>query len=253
MSSTALAAIRYLVDAAISADTDLGSRIYMSQAPQPATYPLAVMEIVSREESPTQYSGSAMDTFRIQVDVFAKNGSSRSGFEAAHTLADQLRVAWARDANYTNLGSIDGIQEVNHSSDFVPDFDVYRVTNDYMIRVIDPEYTPPDGGYASHPEFSGNYSEDLQIWPYSKHLGLEVIYWQTWVFTNPVDGYQALTGLAVGSVGDYTEIEAVAIDDDGNRNNLQVGELKDNGGDDYEVMLFNGHSKILVTVKWTNA
>lgn len=132
MADTALAAILFLRSTAITADTDLGERIYMSVAPQSAAFPYAVMEIVSRVESPTQDSGSAVDTYRIQVDVYAKAGSGTSGFETASTIAHDLRVAWSREAG----DSVDSIQESNYFSDFIPDLNVNRVSNDYMIRVL---------------------------------------------------------------------------------------------------------------------
>jgi hypothetical protein len=135
MADTALAAIRFLRDTAILADTDIGERIYMSIAPQPAVYPLAVMEIVSRTPSPTQDSGSAVDTYRIQVDVFAQATSESSAFEQASTIAHDLRVAWSREAGDT----IDSIQEDSYFSDYLADQKVQQVSNDYMIRVL------PDG------------------------------------------------------------------------------------------------------------
>jgi hypothetical protein len=136
MADTAIDAIRFMRDTAIAAGTDIGSRIYMSIAPQNAALPFAVMEIISRVESPTQDSGSAVDVYRIQVDVFAKASTTASGFEQAHDIASNLRQAWSRQTDeLTYDHAITGFQEVNHLTDFDPDYNAYRVSNDYMVRV----------------------------------------------------------------------------------------------------------------------
>ncbi len=141
MSDTAVDAIRFLRDTAIAANTDIGSRIYMSIAPQSATFPLAVMEIVSRVPTPTQDSGSAIDTYRVQVDVYAKGTTGFSGFETAHTVASELRTAWSRTTDeFSYDNAISGVQEQGHFTDFDSELQVFRVSNDYLIRVT-PEGT----------------------------------------------------------------------------------------------------------------
>lgn len=139
LGNTAVDAIQYLRDTAILTATDAGSRIYMSVAPQNTTYPAVTLEIISRTESPTQQLGSAVDTYRIQVDTYAKNdGAGLSGFVTAHDVANALRSTWSRTSSasgdYTT--GIDSVQEVGHFTDYVPELDLYRVSNDYMVRVI---------------------------------------------------------------------------------------------------------------------
>lgn len=139
LGNTAVDAIKYLRDTAILTATDAGSRIYMSVAPQNTTYPAVTLEIISRTESPTQQLGSTVDTYRIQVDTYAKNdGAGRSGFETAHDVANALRSTWSRTSSAAGDydTGIDSVQEVGHFTDFVPELELYRVSNDYMVRVI---------------------------------------------------------------------------------------------------------------------
>lgn len=141
LGNTAVDAIKYLRDKAILAGTDAGSRIYVAQAPQSATYPLVVLSIISRVPTPTQDNGSAVDTFRIQVDCYSKQSrtiSDLSAFEVAHDVDNALRSVWSRSSSglgdYDN--GIDSVQEDNSFDDFIPDFDLYRVSTDYFIRVV---------------------------------------------------------------------------------------------------------------------
>ncbi len=138
--STASDAIKYMRDMAVLANTDAGSRIYVSVAPQSVSYPLVVMNVISMAPSPTQDSGSAVDTFRIQVDSYAKQSrtiSDDSAYDTAHELADTLRSTWSRNGStfgdYDHL--IDSIQEEDHREDFNSELDLYRVSIDYMVRV----------------------------------------------------------------------------------------------------------------------
>jgi hypothetical protein len=135
MIDTALTAIQFLVAQAIEADTDAASRIYFSQAPQGAAFPFVVIDIVSRTETPTQDSGSAVDTYRFQVDVWARATSSVSAFAIASGISTDLREVWSRQTDTY----IDGIQEVNFFTDYDGELLAQRVSNDYMVRV------KPDG------------------------------------------------------------------------------------------------------------
>lgn len=114
-------------------------RVYFSQAPQDKEFPMVVFDIISRSESPTQDDGSAVDEYRFQVDVMAKSTSGKSAAQAAHEAAHAVRNVLSRkDNRATNevfSYQFDTIQEVNHITDYVPDLDIYRVSNDYLIRV----------------------------------------------------------------------------------------------------------------------
>ncbi len=139
--STASDAIKFMRDTAILTNTDAASRIYVSGAPQSATYPLVVVKVISMAPSPTQDRGSEVDTFRIQVDTYAKQSndiSDISAFEQAHDVASALRTTWSRSASgpgdYDH--GIDSIQEEDQREDFNSELSLYRVSNDYMVRVV---------------------------------------------------------------------------------------------------------------------
>lgn len=131
-----MVAVRYVRNKIVAASTEAGSQIYTGVAVQGAAYPFVVVEIVSRDESETQDSGSAVDTFRVQVDCYAKSDGSTSGYEKAARISDQIRSALSRSTDYTTYDcDIDGVQEAGHLTDYIPEIEVYRATNDYMIRI----------------------------------------------------------------------------------------------------------------------
>lgn len=131
-----MVAVRFVRDKIIAASTSAGSKVYISAAPQSVAYPYVVVEIISRGESPTQDSGSAVDVYRVQVDCWAKSGSSTSGFSTVSTLAEAVRTALSRQTDYATYDyDIDGVQEVNLITDYIPEIEVYRETNDYLIRI----------------------------------------------------------------------------------------------------------------------
>jgi hypothetical protein len=117
-------------------ETNSSCSCFISIAPQGVSYPYAVIDIISRSEADTQALGSAVDTFRVQVDVFARPTNNDNAFNIAHDAAYAIRTNITRvfdTSNYENI--IDGVQEVNHLTDFDPVTFIYRVTNDYLIRV----------------------------------------------------------------------------------------------------------------------
>lgn len=116
--------------------TDADLPVYVGVAAQGAEYPFVVIEIVSRNESETQDSGSAVDTYRVQVDCYAKSDNTLSGYATAAALADGIRAVLSRATDYSSYNyDIDGVQEANHLTDYIPEIEVYRATNDYMIRI----------------------------------------------------------------------------------------------------------------------
>lgn len=133
-------AVQFVRDQIINTG-EVGQRVYMDAAPQGSTYPLVVMSIISRSEAPTQDSGSAVDTYRIQVDTYAKATTSASSFSIASEIAEAIKVNLSRatyiydplDPEYAH--TVDGVQEVNYFTDFIPEIEVHRITNDYLIRI----------------------------------------------------------------------------------------------------------------------
>ena len=132
--SKEMVVVRFVRDKILTTDAD--RPVYTGVAAQGATYPFVVIEIVSRDESETQDSGSAVDTYRVQVDCYAKSDSSASGYATAAGLSDGIRTALSRATDYTTYThDIDGVQEAGHLTDYIPEIEVYRATNDYMIRI----------------------------------------------------------------------------------------------------------------------
>lgn len=54
---------------------------------------------------------------------------------------------------------------------------------EFQFRVIDPDIRVPGGVVPSFPTFTGHYSTTEQVWPYSKWLNSETIYWKTIALT----------------------------------------------------------------------
>ena len=131
----AAAAIKHLKTLIEAAATSASTRVYVGVAPQSAVYPMIVMDIVSSEETETQGSGSSVSRFRIQIDMWAKNTAAESGFETATELDNDVRGAISRIRAASDSSFVDGVQEVNFLTDYMPEIDVYRVSRDYMVRV----------------------------------------------------------------------------------------------------------------------
>ena len=131
----AAAAIKHLKTLIEAAATDASTRVYVGVAPQSAVYPMIVMDIVSSEETESQDSGSDVSRFRIQVDMWAKDTALESGFETATELDNDVRGAISRIRAASDSSFVDGVQEVNFLTDYMPEIDVYRVSRDYMVRV----------------------------------------------------------------------------------------------------------------------
>ncbi len=140
LGNTAPDALKFMRDLAVLAGTDAASRIYITQAPQPATFPLVILSIVDVERSPTQASGSVVDTYRIQASTFVKqstNISDPSAFETANLIDYTLRSVWSRAKSVTGDydNAVDSIQEEGTNQNFIPDENVYTINSDYMVRV----------------------------------------------------------------------------------------------------------------------
>jgi hypothetical protein len=123
-----------LRDVIVGSDAGTGERVYLSQVPQDAAYPYAVIEIISRTEAPTQDVGSAVDEYRVQIDVAAKPASGNSAQSVAIQNADAIRAAISR----MDLGGngFYSVQETNMRTDYLPELGVFIASNDYIVRVV---------------------------------------------------------------------------------------------------------------------
>lgn len=123
-----------LRDVIVASDAGTGERVYLSAVPQDAVYPYVVVDIISRTEAMTQDVGSAVDEFRVQIDVAAKAANGNSAANVALSNADAIRTALTRrDIGDNGFYSV---QEVNMITDWLPEPGVFLVTTDYMIRVV---------------------------------------------------------------------------------------------------------------------
>jgi len=123
---------------------------------------------------------------------------------------------------------------------------------EFKFRVYDPDIRIPGGVLPDTPGFRGNYSEEEQVWPYSKWLDGEIIYWRTFRLTDGVNGYQNLTDFLIAETGEYvkTELNTTSLAN-GNRQPL-VLELYDNDGEtEWQVFWFAGFQNSTVTVWYT--
>jgi len=136
MAHTGLDAIEYIRDLIVAADTDALSSVFISVAPQSASFPMVVIDMIDRVEYPTQSSGSAVDQYRVQLNIMAKASGAKSAFKVTHEISQAIRSAISRITDTTTYShDIDGIQEAGHFSDFDSDIQVQRVVDDYIIRV----------------------------------------------------------------------------------------------------------------------
>lgn len=139
----AFTAIEFVRDVVVNTNK-AGQRVYMDQAPQSAASPFVVISIVSREESPTQDDGSAVDEYRVQIDCYAKATSSLSAFAICNDLSEAIRSDLSRDTYTYDAGdpqyanNVDGVQESNYFTDYIPEIDLQRISTDYMIRIKTP-------------------------------------------------------------------------------------------------------------------
>lgn len=244
MTSTALDAIRYMRDMIIAADTAAEYRVFTGLAKQSELAPFVVLQIISRPVTPTQDSGSVLDTFRIQVDVFAKSDSQREDAEVAHEIANQIREAVSRTSdglNYDN--AIDSVQEDDLRDDYLPDLDLYNVSCDYFIRI------KPGAGDGIVIQNMPVADDTEQVYGLKRWIDGSLIYWRTWYFASGNDAMNTLTGLATADVG-------IILPEGSMRSNIGDDEVisgveaKPSGGV-YQVFLATIQTEIYITLYYT--
>jgi hypothetical protein len=124
---------------------------------------------------------------------------------------------------------------------------------EFQFRVIDPDARVPGGLTPSWSAPSWYYSESEQIWPYSKWLNGETIYWRTWALedgdndTQPLDG---LTDSIVSQIIDARYIGYLTIS--GIWTTGSGIELTNHGGT-YELFVAAGTETNYITVFYTKA
>ncbi len=135
--SRAAAAISFIRGTLVTEGIVSNDAVYYGVAPQTVAYPYSVISIISSIPTPTQPSGSAVETFRLQIDFWAKADSTHSGFYNVELMAHNARLSISRIADPSSYDPfiIDSVQEAGGFSDYIPEIDVYRCTQDYMVRV----------------------------------------------------------------------------------------------------------------------
>lgn len=112
-----------------------GGRIYANVAQQGAAYPLCVISGIGRVESPTQDDDSAIDTYRIQLDLFAEDSPTASGIATLTNMAEQARDALARVTGTVEGILVNGIQSAGEGDDYDRDLKLHRKRLDFQIRI----------------------------------------------------------------------------------------------------------------------
>ncbi len=126
-----------IIAAMTDADTDVqdlcGGRIYALIAPQGATLPFVVAQVVAIEPNDTHTGASKEDTGMVQVDNYALKMSD------AERLADTIRRAIDKQRGSFTVGGagvdVDGVQFITERQMWDDDAECYRVSHDFRLRV----------------------------------------------------------------------------------------------------------------------
>lgn len=125
----------YLLTHHSAFNTATGGRIYANAAKQGVGYPLCVISGVGRVEAPTQDADSAIDTHRIQIDLFADDLGVTSGIAKLTTLSAYVREALARITGTIDGVLVNGIQSAGERDDYDRELQVHRKILDFQIRL----------------------------------------------------------------------------------------------------------------------
>lgn len=136
--STAVGALIYLAQQSTKLNEYINGRIYPVLADQGAEYPLIVLSVISRAESPTQDEDSAVDTTRVQADVIAKDSASGSGYKIATDTYNAFRAAVVRYGGEIDTDDfevlVDSVQSSNEGDDYDAELQLYRKRGDFFVR-----------------------------------------------------------------------------------------------------------------------
>lgn len=113
----------------------VSTRIYPNVAEQGAAYPLIVFSGVGRFESPTQDDDSAIDTHRVQVDLFAIDTASASAISQLTRMSGYVRAALARVTGTIDGILVNGIQSAGEGDEYDTELKVHRKRLDFLIRL----------------------------------------------------------------------------------------------------------------------
>lgn len=116
-----------------AANSLAAGRIYPLIAPQGATMPFAVVSLVAIEPNDTKTGAATEDTATVQIDCYAPT------FLGADALADALRRAMDKNPQTLTVGTasvrVDGVQFVTERQSWEDDTEVFRISQDFRLRV----------------------------------------------------------------------------------------------------------------------
>lgn len=117
-----------LLNTALDGQTYSG--VYMSHAPISAAYPKVVADLI--DDNVTQGKDATMYGFaRFQVDVFAKDTSTKSGVQIVNELADELITI---NGNLPSSGNIVEVRVVDRDIRYDEETEATSFRIDYMVQ-----------------------------------------------------------------------------------------------------------------------
>lgn len=113
--------------ASSSVMAQVGSRIYPSMTPQPATLPLIVVNMISGGPIYADDGETGLDRWRVQVDAYAASYASAKAVQAAvRSTLSALRTA---AIPYAELDAVRDLQDAGSGETSYP----FRASMDFII------------------------------------------------------------------------------------------------------------------------
>lgn len=114
----------------------VGFRIYPNVAEPGQTTPMIVMSTIDAPPTPTQDGDSAIDSYRLQLDLFAQDiYAYGSGISMLTSLAAAVRTALARHTGVIAGYTVNGIQSAGQQDDYDTELKLHRKILDFIIRI----------------------------------------------------------------------------------------------------------------------
>lgn len=134
--SAAIKVAYYLLSESSGVVGIVGDRIYPNVAQQGQSPPFIVMSTIDAPPTPTQDGDSAIDSYRIQLDLFAQDiAAYGSGISVLTTLAAHVRTALARQTGLIDTIRVNGIQSAGQQDDYDTELKLHRKILDFIIRI----------------------------------------------------------------------------------------------------------------------
>lgn len=124
-----LKAIRYKLvnDAPVAAI--VGAKVYWGVAPQGATVPFVVLNVVGNVPNDTKSGVSDVDAFAIQIDSYTAT------YEQLQDLDRKVRTAIDKQTGTWDGIVVDGIRYLTSRDDFENEPQERRRSSDYTVRI----------------------------------------------------------------------------------------------------------------------